>query len=547
MRSTRPALLALALVACVAPGTPSSAGARDDGAARRIEADVRFLADDLLEGREAGTRGFDLAAHYVVQRMRAIGLQPGGVDGGWLQPVRMVRGVREREGAKLAIAYDGKVTELAFEQDFLPTQSFTNPRMAITAPLVFVGYGVEAPELGHDDFAEIDVKGRIAVVVQGAPPSFPNDQRAYHSSSARKSRVLVAHGAVGIVNVRPPEDEVKRPWTVDSGNWQRAAMRLLDAQGQPIDDFPQLAGRAGVRTDAAVALFAGAPSTLAQVWAARAAGTMRGFALPATITLESNTALSQVESHNVVGKLPGRDAKLAGEYLVFSAHLDHLGTGAAVNGDANYNGAIDNALGIATMIEVATALVADRPRRSMLFVATTAEEKGLLGAQRFAREPTVPAAALVGNINIDMPVLLAPGSAYIGWGAEHTTLGPQFERAARKLSLAVAPDPFPEEVVFVRSDQFRFIEQGVPAIYLGTTPAAGDDAGKQAVATFLKTRYHLPGDDVAQPIQWEGAAQLARIAELLARDAGDAAARPAWNAGDFFGRTFGAAAPAATQ
>jgi Zn-dependent M28 family amino/carboxypeptidase len=539
MRKLCPALLAVAFAACGTSGTPPTPRQSDDGAARRIEADVRFLADDLLEGREAGTRGYDLAAHYVAERMRAIGLEPAGTDGGWLQPVRMLRGVREREGARFAVAHAGKVTELAFEDDFLPGTSFTNPRVAITAPLVFVGYGVQAPELGHDDFAGLEVKGRIAVVVQGAPPTFPNDQRAYHSSSSRKSRVLVAQGAVGMVTLRPPEDEERRPWRVDAGNWQRAGMRLLDAGDRPVDDFPELVGRAGVRTGAAAALFEGATQSLEQVWQARGAGTMPGFALAATATLEGNTAVAPVASDNVVGLLRGSDEALAAEHLVFSAHLDHLGTGAAVDGDALYNGAIDNALGIAAMLEAATALAASPPRRSVLFVATTAEEKGLLGAQRFAREPTVPADSIVANINIDMPVLNSPGSAYIGWGAEHTTLGPQLTDAARALGLVVAPDPFPEEVVFVRSDQFRFIEQGVPAIYLGTTAAPGDAAGKQATEQFLKQRYHLPSDDLSQPIEWQGAAQLARLSELVARAAGDADARPAWNAGDFFGETFG--------
>jgi hypothetical protein len=541
MRQFRPALLALAIAAC---GTTSMQPAReppDDAAARRIEADVRFLADDLLEGREAGTRGYDVAARYVAERMRAIGLEPAGADGGWLQPVRMLRGVRQRGGARFAVELAGRITELAFEDDFLPGASYTTPRVAITAPLVFVGYGVRAPELGHDDFAGLQVKGRIAVVVQGAPPTFPNDQRAYHSSSSRKSRVLVAQGAVGMVTLRPPEDEQRRPWRVDAGNWRRAGMRLLDAAGRPVDDFPELVGRASVRTDAAAVLFAGAERTLEQVWQARGAGTMRGFALAATATLEASTTLSPVESDNVVGRLPGADTELAGEHIVFTAHLDHLGTGAAVAGDTLYNGAIDNALGIAAMLETAAALARSPPRRSLLFVATTAEEKGLLGAQRFAREPTVPAASIVANINIDMPVLNAPGSAFIGWGAEHTTLGPRFEKAARELRLQVAPDPFPEEVVFVRSDQFRFIEQGVPAIYLGTTAREGDAEGKQAVEQFLRNRYHLPSDDLSQPIQWSGAVELARLCAAVARAAGDADARPAWNPGDFFGETFGVA------
>lgn len=534
-----PALAVLAIAACSTTGTQPATTSNEDDAARRIEADVRFLADDALEGREAGTRGFDIAAQYVVARMRAMGLEPAGEDGGWLQSVSMLKGVRKSEGARFEVTRDGQTTALAFEQDFLPVQSYANPHVEITAPIVFVGFGVEAPELGHDDYAALDVKGKIVVVVNGAPASFPNDQRAFHSSSARKSRVAIAHGAVGAVTMRDPDDEKKRPWSVDSGNWRRAAMRLVDADGKPVDDFAELVGRAAIRTDAAGVLFEGATQSLAQVWEARNAGTMKGFPLTGTLTIAASTEVTPVRSDNVVGRLPGRDAKRASEHLVLSAHLDHLGTGAAVAGDSVYNGAIDNALGIATMLDVAQRLVSGPPRRSVLFVATTAEEKGLLGAQRFAREPTVSRESVVGNINIDMPVLVSPGSAMIGWGAEHTSFGPQFERAAQALGLAVAPDPFPEEVVFVRSDQFRFIEQGVPAIYLGTTAKPGDAAAKAAYATFLGTHYHLPSDDLAQAIDWAGAAALSRLATRVTRDAGDADARPSWNAGDFFGERFG--------
>jgi Zn-dependent M28 family amino/carboxypeptidase len=551
----RPARLggftAVVLVVCLAvqpaaarePRSAAPSPAALERSAQRIEADVRFLADDLLEGREAGTRGFDLAALYVAAQYRLIGLEPAGEDGSYFQRVPMVRGVRQREGARFVLAREGREQEFTFQTDYLPAINFTAGAAEIMAPLVFVGQAVYAPELQHDDFAGVDVKGKIAVVLNNAPARFPVDQRAFHASSSEKLRELERRGAIGAIFLGDPENEARRPWALDSPNWQRPAMRRIDAEGRPADDFPGLAVRIAAGVQVADAIFAGSPYSAADVFAMLEKGELRAFALAGEATLATRAGLDRIESRNVVGRLPGSDARLAAEHVVFTAHLDHLGIGAPHDGDSIYNGAQDNAIGVATLLESARLLAAGRkpPKRSMLFLALTAEEKGLLGAYHFAARPTVPRDSLVANVNMDMPLLIGDVSDVIPIGIEHSTLEAVAQRAVSEPGLALTPDPLPEEVVFVRSDQYPFVREGVPAIYLksGVTLRDGGD-GLAMLKEFRSRRYHLPNDDLSQPVHWPAAAQLAHVNYRIGLLIGNDPARPAWKPGNFFGEKFGA-------
>ncbi len=510
--------------------------------AARIEADVRFLADDLLEGREAGTRGFDLAALYVASQYRLIGLEPGGDDGTFFQSVPLVRGVRERDGARFALARDGRAQAFAFETEFLPAINFTTGAAAVTAPLVFVAQAVLAPQLGHDDFQGVEVKGKIAVVLNNAPARFPVDQRAFHASPNEKLRELERRGAVGAIFLGDPVNEARRPWALDSPNWQRPAMRRIDAQGLPADDFPGLPVRVSASVHVAEAIFEGSPHTASEVFEMLERGELRAFDLAGEATLATRARLDRIESRNVIGRLPGSDARLAGEHVAFTAHLDHLGIGAPHDGDSIYNGAQDNAVGIAAMLESARLLAAGRkpPKRSMLFIALTAEEKGLLGSYHFAAQPTVPRESLVANVNMDMPLLIGDVSDAVPIGIEHSTLEGVARRAVTEVGLTLTPDPLPEEVVFVRSDQYPFVREGVPAIYLksGVQPRDGSD-GLARVKEFRSHRYHLPNDDLNQPMHWPAAAQLAHVNYRIGLSIGNDPVRPAWKPGNFFGEKFG--------
>jgi Zn-dependent M28 family amino/carboxypeptidase len=527
------------------PATQTAAAASP--AAKRIETDLRTLADDKMEGREAGTRGYDLAADYVAKRYADIGLQPAGDNGSFFQRVPLLKALRLQQGAAFVIERDGRRSALAFREQYLPSLNYDNPRHSLTAPAVFVGQGVHAPELAYDDFAGIDVRGKIAVLFPGAPARFDNDRRAFYSSGAEKLRTLVARGAVGAVFVNTPEQESRSPWTRSMATWDKPGMRLRDADGKGIDTFSQLRAAASASAASAAQIFAGTGTTPEALFKAAEDGKLTSFDLPGTLTLAGSTRIEPAESRNVVAKLPGSDAQLSREHIAYTAHLDHVGIGAPVKGDRIYNGALDNALGISIMLEAAREL-ADapvKPKRSMLFIALTAEEKGLLGAEWFVRQPTVPEAGLVANINMDMPVMLAPSKDVVPIGVEHSTLKTALDEAAREIGVALSPDPFPEEVVFVRSDQYAFVRAGIPAVYLDggvVSVEENDTSAKDSFEKFLRQCYHQPCDDAAQPIQYEDAARLAKLNARIGVLVGDAAERPRWNDGDFFGDRFAPAA-----
>jgi len=546
IRLRRPLLVSLASLAmgvCAAE-TPAAPGDSPDlsESATRIEADVRFLADDLLEGREAGTRGFDLAALYVAARYRMMGLQPAGDGGTYFQAVPMLRGTRLREDARFAITRGGETSELIFQQDYLPDQTYDADSCRIdSAPMAFVGQAVDAPELGHSDFTGVDLRGKVAVVLRNAPSRFPNDQRAFHADWEQKAAALARRGAVGAVVLNDPVVEQSRPWDRGAAGWQRPGMRVLDPDGKPLDTHPALRCVAYVRADRAAMLFAASPFDAKTVFDMFQRGTLRPFDLEGTITLAARTKLERVTSHNVVGRIDAAPNLLDDEHVVLTAHLDHLGVGAPRNGDAIYNGAQDNAVGTAVMLEAGGRLQADRGqlRRSVLLVATTAEEKGLLGAAYFASHPTVPRESIVANVNLDLPYTVADVSDVIPVGIEHSTLETLTQRAVAESGLTLTPDPIPEEVVFIRSDQYPFVKAGVPAVYLlaGIRRKDGTD-GLQSLERYLSDTYHLPNDDLAQPIDWLGAARLAVVNHNIARAIATQPERPRWKPGDFFGTRF---------
>jgi Zn-dependent M28 family amino/carboxypeptidase len=445
-------------------------------------------------------------------------------------------------GGELVILRDGSQQSLAFREQFLPGVNFNEADARIEAPVVFVGQGVYAPELKQDDFAGVDVKGKVAVLFGGAPARFDNDRRAFYSSSRTKNEELVRRGAIGVIQVQTDDEEKQSPWARAASNWSRPSMRLRGPDGKGLDTFPQLRVSAQVSAASAAALLTVAGHDTAALFQDVRDGKLRAFDLPGAVRLSARTTITPVESRNVVARLDGSGKK--NEHVVLSAHLDHVGIGAPVGGDAIYNGALDNALGIAVMLEAANRLAHEAPaQRSLLFVAVTAEEKGLLGATWYAQHPTVPRESMVANINMDMPVLLAPTRDMVPIGLEHSTLQPLVQRAAKEAGVELSPDPQPEETVFVRSDQYAFIRAGVPAVYLtgGYRGRDGKDV-KEINKAFLHQRYHQPGDDVSQPIQYGDAARLALLNARIGRQIADAPQRPSWNAGDFFGEKFGQAA-----
>jgi Peptidase family M28 len=533
--------IALLLFGVVVSGHAAERGPWSSVQADAIRGHVEFLANDLLEGRAAASRGYDIAAAYVAAQFRESGLQPDGDDGAYFQSVPLLEATPVLPGSSAQLVRDDGSHTFEYSTHYLPSADFTSASSTLTAPLVFAGFGVDAPELGHDDFEHIDVTGRIAVVFSGAPAKFPHDQRAYYSWTQKKWTTLIEHGAVGLITVDSLVDAERVPWERSVAMSWTPQMRWLDADGKPQNAFPELKLRFRFNHESARTLFAGASLDLDQALAAAEAGTPQGFELQGMMTMSATTGLRRTESANVLAVLPGVDPELKNEYVVLTAHLDHLGRGAAVNGDSIYNGAHDNAVGVGMLLEIARTLRATdvKPRRSIVFAVVTAEEKGLLGSDYYVNRVQTSDRRVVANINIDMPMIFAPPRDFVALGAEHSSLGALARNAAGAFGYRLSKDAAPEEVSFIRSDQFSFIRQGVPAIAINGGYQARD--GKTDIPALMKqfreTHYHQPSDEADLPMDYASVADLARINLRIALDAANTA-RSQWNRGDFFGEKF---------
>lgn len=507
-----------------------------------LRAHVRFLADDLLEGREAGTDAFLLAARYVEMQFRKAGLEPAGTSG-YLQPITFRRFSLEEESA--AAALDG--VALKEGDEFLLAPNPSHLATEVRAPVVFVGYGVDAPELGRSDWDSVDVKGKIVVYLSGAPASFPSDQRAHYSSTANKLAEAARRGAVATITIRTRTDDERTPWERVRRWGGQGGLRWVAPDGSVNNGFPELQGSATFHWDAAERLFEESGTTLTEVLDRAEEGEAEPRPLKAMVSLSARSRHEQVTSPNVLGMLRGSDPALRDEYVVYTAHLDHVGVRDRGDEDGIHNGAYDNAMGTSILIEVARTLASGpRPKRSIIFAAVTAEEKGLLGASYFAEHPTIPAEGIVANINIDMPLFLFPMADIIAYGAEHSTLGEDVEREARSAGLDVAPDPHPEQVIFVRSDHYPFVRSGVPALYLTPGQRSADPAmdGEALTESFLKENYHRPSDDLSLTFHWPSALAFTRLNTALGRAVANSATRPEWLAESFFGQLYGRREPA---
>ena len=506
-----------------------------------LKAHMNFLASDLLEGRGTGTRGYRVAAEYVAAQFGSAGLEPGNGKS-WLQTVPFRRTVAKPESTVTLTRDGAEPVTLAFAEGFMTAGDPTRTESIAAGTVVVAGYGITASDQKYDDYRGIDAKGKIVVIFSGAPKNFPNAVRAHHSSSLQKLENAAAHGAVGVINVSTPKEAARYPWPRYVRQMRLGAMHWLDGEGKPRGIAPSLTTVVALSQPGLETLFAGSPVNLSEMISLTDAGTPKSFDLPLRARIRVISTHEQVESPNVVGLLRGSDPKLRDEYVVYSSHLDHLGISDPVDGDSINNGALDNASGIAATIEIARALAATnpRPKRSILFVATTGEEKGLRGADYFANNPTVPSSQIVANINIDEILMMRKTRDLVPLGAETSTLGDAVARVAKQMNLELSPDPFPDEVFFVRSDQYPFVKQGIPAIYVGIGYKAvegGVDAAKEQAEWFAK-RYHSPRDDMSQPMDFSVAVMLTDFNYRLGLDVANGA-RPQWKPGDFFGRTFG--------
>jgi Zn-dependent M28 family amino/carboxypeptidase len=534
--TVQPAFAAAAKTKPVA-GAPATSGFTPSADA--IKAHMGFLADDLLEGRESGTRGYDIAAKYVASQYALMHVKPAGDNGSYLQQVPLTAYRAANEGGVSYTGADGKSGALVFGEDYLPSAQARQAETSITAPLVFVGYGVVAPERGRDDYAGLDVKGKIVVLLSGAPTGLQTEIRAHYSNVNVKRAEAARRGAVGVLILPTTSSEKRRPFARGISTYQEWKMTWNDAQGVAYVRGPEAPSLATLSLKGGAKLFAGAPTSLDSVLAAAetAEGLVKGFDLPTNVTIQLKTEIEKRQSSNVVGLIEGSDPTLKAQTVILSAHLDHLGIHGK-DADKINNGALDNASGIATMLEVARGFkeAKTKPKRSIVLLAVTAEEKGLIGSEYFANNPTVPKAGIAADVNLDMPILLYDFQDVIAFGADRSSIGPAVARAAGRVGIGLSADPLPEEGLFTRSDHYRFVEQGVPSVFLMTGFKNG---GEKGFKDFLATHYHKPSDDLNQPINYQAGARFALVNYEIARELADAPARPTWNKGDFFGELFG--------
>ncbi|MBO9621852.1 MAG: M20/M25/M40 family metallo-hydrolase [Sphingomonas sp.] len=512
-------LLALPLLAAAPAAAQELA---PDAAA--LKAHVQFLASDAMKGRDTGSPELAVAEQYVAAQMLAAGLKPAGANGGWLQPVPLVA-YKAADHGSLVLTRGATRLPLEWGKDYLARATPAAPKVAVSGPVVFAGYGSEA------EYKGLDVRGAIVAVLRDSPHSLPSDVRAHLGQPEEQARTAAAHGAAGVLLLEGNARHAIFPFAESVAYAEDEAMTWQGAPGTgAAPPFAYLG------FDGAAKLFAGSKIGWDAVLAAdKASKPLPRGALGVTATGATTTAVRTLTANNVAGVLEGTDKK--DEYVVLSAHLDHVGVGKAdATGDTIYNGAMDNAVGTAAMLEVARRFQASgkRPHRSMLFVAVTAEEQGLVGSEYFAANPTVPKGSIVADVNLDMPILTYDFVDLVAYGADRSSVGKLVEQAAAAEGVKLVPDPDPEQAYFVRSDHYSFVKAGIPAVSLDLGPGG---PGAAASKEFVEKHYHQPSDEVGL-IDWKQGLRFVSLNYAIARAIADADQRPVWNKGDFFGTLY---------
>jgi Zn-dependent M28 family amino/carboxypeptidase len=515
-------------IGLVLAGSQGGAAAAPEATSREAAqwwADIAAIADDSTEGRLTGSRGYLRAADYVMSRFKAEGLQPAGVDG-YLQPVSFEQQIVDQSASTAElVSADGAATALRIGEDALITAGGARRPPHIDAPLVFVGYGLHLPNQGHDDFDGIDVKGKIAVVLSGGPADVPGTIKA--SARFGRTALLGRLGAVGVINLTTPH-QIEIPWERQKLLARMPGMYLADAA---LRDTPDNFFSASIDPDKAQRLFKDSGHSFAELCAlADASGALPRFILPQHIRATVSASYESLSSPNLVARLKGSDRRLASEYVTISAHLDHLGVSAPADGGRIFSGAMDDASGVAAVLDIAHRLkkASRHPRRSILFLIFTAEEKGLLGSHYFASRPTVPRSSIVAELNFDMPLPLWPLKGVLAQGDGESTLGADARAVAKDLALTLLPDALPDRNSFIRTDQFSFVREGIPALAF-KFGFAKDTPEFQIEHDWRATRYHSPNDNLQQPgVLKEEAVKLDAFVAALALKVANADARPEW-------------------
>ena len=494
---------------------------------------VKVLADDKMQGRNTGSPGEHAAQEYAIKQLEAAGVEPAGVNG-FRKPVNFVERHIVEKDSSLALIRDGKTERLKLGEDAIISSRIA-PAPHVSAGLVFAGHGLRIPEANYDDFAGLDAKGKIVVIISGSPSGISGAVASHYQTMAERWKTLQSVGAIGIISIMNPA-LVEIPWE------RMALNRNEGSMGLDYDEFDETKGEeiyAYVNPAHAEKFFAGSGHTFAQVVElANEHQPLPHFPLVVSLEATAKVETTKVTSANLIGKLPGSDPALKDEYVVLSAHLDHLGIGAPINGDNIYNGAMDNGSGSALLLDLAQELHKEHAklRRSVLFVLVTGEEKGLLGSKYFGAHPTLPVKSMVADINVDMYLPIIPVKVFTVYGLAESDLGDRVREAAASIGIPVQPDPKPQRNVFIRSDQYNFIIHGIPSMMMdiGAEPGSAD---AHTLEEWLHTRYHAPSDDVNQPINLDSEAKYEEVIRRLVINVANDDHRPEWKPDSFFRST----------
>jgi Zn-dependent M28 family amino/carboxypeptidase len=494
---------------------------------------VKFLADDSLEGRDTGSEGLRKAQAYAVEQLQKAGLEPAGVNG-FYQPVRFGQYEVDESKSSLSLVAGDKSTSLSFADDAFISSRATRTSTALSAPLVFVGYGLQIPEKNLDELAGLDLKGKIVVYLAGSPSDIPTALASHYQTAGERWKSLHAAGVIGMITIFNPAS-MDIPWSRISVNRNHPSMDLADPE---FNETPGLQLGVAFNPASAEQLLAGSGHTFAEI-AALGKDRKPLPRFPLAVSLKANAVIqtTTVESANIVAKLPGSDPALKNEFVVLSAHIDHIGVGAPINGDRIYNGAMDNGSGSALVMDIAASLKShpEKLQRSILFLLVTGEEKGLLGSKYFAAHPTVAPKSIVADVNVDMFLPIVPLKILKIEGIEESDLGTRAAAIAQSMGVKPIADPEPLRNAFIRSDQYSFIKKGVPSVKIDVGFELGTPEQK-IFKDWLTNRYHAPSDDVNQPVDLQAAAAYEEFTRRLLLDAANTPARPRWKPESFFRR-----------
>lgn len=519
------------------------AAALEIASAEQIKADITYLADDKLMGRKPGTPGYKMAADYVIEELKKYNVKPAGDNGTWLHSMLM-RSASIKPGFTASLS--GAANANLEARDLTLSPNPVETKSSVDAEIVFVGYGISNATKNYDSYKGMDVKGKIVMIVRGTPDGYSAAEVTALTNVGNLQKNAIEKGAIGVIMATTVERQ-GGPGTQGGGNMPAAAMSrptnsVMTPSGELVINSSFSSSKlklAGTLNLASVTkIFEGAGKNLQSVLTDLKAGNTQSFNTKTKIKANYETAHSDFTTFNVAGKIEGSDPKLKNEYVVHSAHLDHMGVGRAVEGDSIYNGAHDNASGVASLLQISKiySSLKVKPKRSVLILMVSAEEMGLLGSAYFALKPTVDINQVVANVNTDMPAIIAPLLSVTALGADHSTLTNPVNEASAFLGLTVEPDPEPNENRFVRSDQYSFIKEGIPALHIKYGNKTAD--GKNNLDVFVKEwrakYYHKPQDDINGIFDFDAGRKYSQLNFLIGYLVANDPIRPTWNPGDIF-------------